>query len=731
MGGKPSRDHIEDFCDLLRRYRSPHQSCMRIWNRVRQAGSLIINDPLLADSLLETQRYLLDESIRYGDTKSTEELIEQGTPVPGHIKQIHFCYTNTTLVDLCHHRRECIKILLEAGTVIDPDIDDYLHWDAPGEPDLLTDWLWCHRHDRDLDIYSSLSKRMRICVTVSGICGAASQSVESLDKYMKGKTHPAHPMKQEILQVALSEASAQSRMPVVRVLLEYGVDPEVGLLMAREWPQHDGKRQYTARSYEWLPSFRAVRGKNIELITLLAERGVCFDRQEIMDATIDGGWKDDGRGQQGDIRPVIDLLLQYGLEIQLYGPKTMLKALGVLDYGEQHWKGSPNWEPDGVIIEVLQELGVVWDQNYFERTEQLSLWREHNKSNALDTLEAIVRPEELDGKKFGGKDLLQTAVRKGCSKATIRYMLDCGIPLHSKPFKMDGKSILHAALDHTSCYQVEIVMMLLEHLTDIEADPVWPNLLEISMGLICHGYDSDVFDVLEYATSRGATLLLPKDHVEAKRRFNLLSRLLRCKAPGHVIQYIWDNGVSFARLREADHLPVLEAMIQSGAYNWAHSILEQGISIEWSYILSAAAANSDCPLWFIRYLLERNNHTTDIARPSRGDRKAPLQSAAEAGNLSIACLLMENGANVNEISLIKRPHSGDYWRLKELISVLAQPISTPLDIASFMGRLDMVKLLIDCGGHSSVPGLTGFDGALKAARRERHGGIVMLIESKI
>ncbi|KAK8112245.1 uncharacterized protein PG998_008702 [Apiospora kogelbergensis] len=397
---------------------------------------------------------------------------------------------------------------------------------------------------------------MRVCVTVSGICGAANQGLKSLDEYLNDKPLPACNARQEILQVALSEASAQSLMGTIRVLLEYGVDPEVNLLTSREWPNlADGWN--AAGPSEWLPSFGQFAGE-------------------------------------------------------------------MRNFGERIWHQNVEWEqpkcePDGVIIGILQELGVTWDEYYFDKAEQLSLWRKNSQEwrdyqkADIEILEGIVRPMELDAKMTSsGMDLMQAAVRKGCSMGTVQYMLDEGIPVHSKPCKVDGMSILHAALFYESWYQVEIVKMLLEHLTDIKTDPVWPRLLEMSMHLVCYGHGDRISDLFEYEMSRGVILPLPTDHAQAKQRFELLSKLLISSAPDQVTSYLWEHGIAFAQLHEEEHISVLEGLIGAGAYTWARNLIEQGIRIEGSSALSIATAQRDCPLWFIRYLLERD---TSVTRP--------------------------------------------------------------------------------------------------------------------
>ncbi|KAI0145000.1 hypothetical protein BJ166DRAFT_502899 [Pestalotiopsis sp. NC0098] len=119
-----------------------------------------------------------------------------------------------------------------------------------------------------------------------------------------------------------------------------------------------------------------------------------------------------------------------------------------------------------------------------------------------------------------------------------------------------------------------------------------------------------------------------------------------------------------------------------------------------------AAACQSCSDAMIERLIELGAGVNDHPA-SKPTNMKPLQMAAYAGRINVACLLIKHGAEVNAI-----------W---EYINVLYETMyGTPLDRAAEGGRLDMVQLLRDAGGRSANPGATGVEGAIKEAEENGH-----------
>ncbi|KAG6368379.1 hypothetical protein INS49_002585 [Diaporthe citri] len=103
------------------------------------------------------------------------------------------------------------------------------------------------------------------------------------------------------------------------------------------------------------------------------------------------------------------------------------------------------------------------------------------------------------------------------------------------------------------------------------------------------------------------------------------------------------------------------------------------------------------------------SHGADTnAAPARIEGWTALQRAAILGHLEMAALLLRNGALINAPSCVI---SG----------------STALDAAVYGARLDMVKFLLNANALSSFRGTTGYDGAIKLAKRQGHSVIADLI----
>ncbi|KAG4222017.1 hypothetical protein PC116_g29508 [Phytophthora cactorum] len=88
-----------------------------------------------------------------------------------------------------------------------------------------------------------------------------------------------------------------------------------------------------------------------------------------------------------------------------------------------------------------------------------------------------------------------------------------------------------------------------------------------------------------------------------------------------------------------------------------------------------------------------------------------LHTAAYHGDLEVAVILIQSGADVNPAP---QRRNSEYRQ-------------SPLDSAVTFGRLDMVQFLLSLGALSHHRGETGYDGAIEAAERWRYFDIANLI----
>lgn len=119
-------------------------------------------------------------------------------------------------------------------------------------------------------------------------------------------------------------------------------------------------------------------------------------------------------------------------------------------------------------------------------------------------------------------------------------------------------------------------------------------------------------------------------------------------------------------------------------------------------------------------------HGADVnAAPARVGGRTALQEAAVLGDLTIAKLLLFN----NPMADVNAPPCKTWISAAEDQDVgYEEPnLGTALDLAAGRGRLDMVKLLLNCNGLSHHWGKTGYDGAIEVARNAGYLAVADLI----
>lgn len=646
------------------------------------------------------------------DPVFTKDLIDSSESLP---QTIDLSYQIPS--DIVGYNMDCIQMLVEAGVSFDlestglyKEFFRFLPSYTPGE---TLESVWFAELGlvvKFVDFCTGLPKE---CITVFGICAAASRGLEFLREYLQGKRHSVpltdacevSPTEKELLQTALTEMVGMGFRRIVEVLLHHGVDVE-------------GKDLGTRHRYK--PAVKAVQAADSDMIALLANHGADFDGQDISDALIQyKRIESDDVSQAENCETLIDLLVDVGLSLQAHGPATMLRAVGIFNYKNPL---------DDVLIKALKKRGVTWDESFFEYGEH---WG-------------------YSGKRFGGVDLLHTAVRKACRINTIQRLLDDGIQMHSRPCELDGKSILQAALTSKHPERNAVIRTLLGYMgTEREGDPAWPEILELSVMEYFNDFESEL-ELFHYVKGLGATLPLAANPVRAKRRFALLPILLAANARDRTVREVWNHGEGFEKLHDKDRDRLLLETINAGAFSWVCTLIEHGANVngevDFDYnsgttdggitpIQSACMAGS-CSSQVFRYLLEHGGNTTFAGKSGL----TAMHYAAYHGQLNLAGLILENHADVDAVWTPDSSQTNDLaLRNLTVINYLRgtvherwlQTMFTPLDVAAARGRLDMVKFLLNMGARSAFPGLTGFDGALKLAQQQKHPGVVMLFNETI
>lgn len=128
----------------------------------------------------------------------------------------------------------------------------------------------------------------------------------------------------------------------------------------------------------------------------------------------------------------------------------------------------------------------------------------------------------------------------------------------------------------------------------------------------------------------------------------------------------------------------------------------------------------------LRVICTLLSHGADVnAAPARVGGRTALQEAAVSGDLTVAKLLLFN----NPMADVNAPPCESWISDAEDQDVgYEEPnLGTALDLAAGRGRLDMVKLLLNCNGLSHHWGNTGYDGAIQVARNTGYLAVADLI----
>lgn len=110
-------------------------------------------------------------------------------------------------------------------------------------------------------------------------------------------------------------------------------------------------------------------------------------------------------------------------------------------------------------------------------------------------------------------------------------------------------------------------------------------------------------------------------------------------------------------------------------------------------------------------------HDTDVNRAPGMRGSNALQRAAILGDLDVAILLLQHGAEIQAPD--DKDHAFGHGKSK----------STALDLAASQGKLSMVKLHLDANGLGGLGGAIGYDSAIDLAHRNRHFAVADLIRA--
>ncbi len=298
---------------------------------------------------------------------------------------------------------------------------------------------------------------------------------------------------------------------------------------------------------------------------------------------------------------------------------------------------------------------------------------------------------------------------------TVKYLVDNGAIVNAAPSIIAGITPLQAG---AAAGNLEVVKFLLDIGSDVNAEPSSCNgrtALEASLDF--YELNEERAAIFQLLLDKGADINGPRRQRRSKKWNSALVTLIIKCASSQLIQRALDAGADVNRLGKGEGARTpLQAAAEVGNFELVKQLLEKGARINappsanyGRTALQAACSGENPNLELTRYLLKEGAEVNAAAGIKGG--LTGLQGAAIQGHIKIALVLLDAGAEVNA-------------EPAEIEGRMA------LDGAAEHGRLDMVQLLLNFDAKSEVSGDTGFDNAIKLARKNGHFAVAKLLEAQ-
>lgn len=612
-----------------------------------------------------------------------------------------------------------LEILLEAGTVVDqpsPYDDHDKDWSKPNNPTHSTDYIllnWGHstNHEGLWSLVSVHSDRQRTTVTVPGILQAAQGGQEQLRSYFNDRSKPLDDQdRKKLLEIALSEASGRGNANVVQSLVQFGVDPNVGMLLSTEKPSSKNI---------WHPVIRAVNSGQFHTLKILVSEPIADivfleDRvDEQLDLCSLRNMERSQRGQILQVLSALDLSTACRNGILLCAIKT-------------HYCQHGHEDPDYGFVNQLLDLGLA----------------------CLDC------PRCLEGET---SHILVRAIQKGCDVRALNYLVQRDVEVLSGLSAVTIRALLEATISRSGSKRYATLAFLDQNVKGVRSC-VEENYSSLLLHLLEHIHCTHS---LKYR--RGTK------HWECGCEFMItlkwfldLGARLEASFLAELIKHADDQFMlgmihSVADVSTIDGCYALESSIRYDRLNLAVALIERGAPVNDNLgrdrLTALQRACQKCaPLWFIRLLVDRG---ADVNTPPDAEGLTALQAACYFGaQLSCISFLIDKGADINappalrdgftalqfaaskglmNVAGLLLDHGADVNALSGVVEYLYDYNPGPrfiraLDLAAKYSRLDMAHFLIVAGARSFRPGCTGFKGAIEIASRRNKFAVASLIK---
>lgn len=590
------------------------------------------------------------------------------------------------------HKVYCALILLARGAQVDtcrnfvtsyhdhlPEIEDsgISSWFSPAGPFWCTDYAWHLRHiNKELvHILLKHSRRAQEQVTVPGITIQARKGLKNLGHYLTERQFPLITQdRTALLEIALIQAAKNNDFDALTCLLQFGVDPNIGTISGSF--KHD-KVQY------WQPSHQAFLSGHHHLVSILENYGATFT-----------------------------------ITITITRPTTYELIKSALVHHEHNQLHSVDFSDSDIETHgesLLQLFLRHADQENFPVCASM-----------CDFFWSKGVPKDI--KWISGRDSLHFAISQNCSIDMCHFLISRGYEVHSCPVDENPYSttMLGDAIQNYFAKNqrgsAKVIDFILERGASLEFPPARPTLLESVLQLNANrgSLRVGVRRLFEKFMALGAPVNAPPRTAGTFTWPSVLCRLISLEADDELIfrvmsdsEDIDQQGNPLAMALRYRRAAVTESLLLRGAKvnhpprPFFRGVLQEACSPDWSADLQK---DLSIHVHLIERLISLGADVVGSAGLALGF-PTPLQCAASAGLVEVACLLLKHGADVN----------GLVWGLEKPMRAL--------DYAAEQGRLDMVHLLRRSGGISGDPGETGVDGAISLAEVEGYYSISDFLRS--
>lgn len=333
-------------------------------------------------------------------------------------------------------------------------------------------------------------------------------------------------------------------------------------------------------------------------------------------------------------------------------------------------------------------------------------------SNNMDIMKLLLQSgAPATGYDYDGSRLVAVAVRMQ-NRQALQLLIQHGADVND--VGRNGRRPIHSAAEKADLEMAKVLVekgAFLDHSglrgnrfgTVLETWAIFTKELRIS-------------DVFTYLLENGAPVNAPEVMRGALRSNSLLTILILKSAEDDVIRQVLEKGARVNERRLAyisEARTPVQAAAEMGRLGLVKELCEKGADINAApgFKLGRTALQAACNaeranMDLVVYLLDKGADINANAGCDGG--LTAIQGAAIRGNIKLITLLMDRGADLNADPAIKNGR-------------------TALDGAAEHGRLDMVHLLLSAGARCEREGMSGYDSAIKLAKKEGHWEVADLL----